>query len=355
MRTTFSMLDGLRGLVAIFVVSHHTPGYWTASLYRCYLAVDVFFLLSGFVIAHSYEAKLASAELSPARFFATRLARLYPMYAISLVVALAISADPGSDDFASAVMGAVLMKPQLDSGFLFPINVVYWSLFFELVANVLYVLVLPWLTDKRLAALVLLGGVSLVAMERSVGTMDIGMLGTPFHLAAGLVRSSFGVLFGILLYRHRHTLSARIPEMLSGWVAVTLVCLVLSTWSIGRFNWVVDAMAVTILFPVCVLAAARNVSTKSFQINRILGAASYPLYLLHLPLATLGLSLIGPLIAAYPDLSGLMLIIVCLLIALITERWLERPVRERLAALVKRPKGFKSLGSAGTIIETSRP
>ena len=73
-------LDGLRGAAAICIVALHTnrlmgdiePPFAA-------LAVDLFFLLSGFVLAHNYSDRFV-AGLSPTRFMVTRWIRLYPMY-----------------------------------------------------------------------------------------------------------------------------------------------------------------------------------------------------------------------------------------------------------------------------------
>ncbi|HET9653111.1 MAG TPA: acyltransferase family protein, partial [Usitatibacter sp.] len=85
--TRYQLLDGLRGILALAVVVHH----FTATSGRreifasSALAVDFFFCLSGFVIAHAYEAQLR-AGMPIASFMARRLRRLYPLYIAGLVL-----------------------------------------------------------------------------------------------------------------------------------------------------------------------------------------------------------------------------------------------------------------------------
>src|ERR1041385_8149717 len=82
----FEALDLLRGLAALAVVAFHVPHIpGTLSLApRGYLAVDLFFALSGFVLAYAYGAELARGG-NIRRFMVQRLIRLYPLYLIALL------------------------------------------------------------------------------------------------------------------------------------------------------------------------------------------------------------------------------------------------------------------------------
>jgi Predicted acyltransferases len=86
MRTTsdkYSTLDGLRGVAAMLVVMYHFPGFFRpVYVENSYLMVDLFFVMSGFVIASAYEEKLSCGNISPLRFMRLRLIRLYPLYAL---------------------------------------------------------------------------------------------------------------------------------------------------------------------------------------------------------------------------------------------------------------------------------
>jgi peptidoglycan/LPS O-acetylase OafA/YrhL len=75
----FHALDGLRGVAAICVVMLHYGAYVSPlSVGSGYLAVDLFFCLSGFVIAYAYRQRLMTS-ISPGRFFVMRFVRIYPL------------------------------------------------------------------------------------------------------------------------------------------------------------------------------------------------------------------------------------------------------------------------------------
>jgi peptidoglycan/LPS O-acetylase OafA/YrhL len=334
MHHKFTSLDGLRGLAALFVLVRHTGEYWSFFPHRSYLAVDLFFLLSGFVIAHSYEARLAAGRLTALQFVGTRLVRLYPMYLLALALALLASPEPTS---VSALAGAMLMLPSLDSEWLFPPNIVFWSLFFELAVNLLYAVLRPRLTHRVLTgSLVVLAG-GLAALSALTGQMDLGWRGELTHLFGGLLRAALGILFGIALYRWREPLWARMPRRLGPVAAIIAVCLLFWSPSAGRWNPVVDVLALLTLLPLCVLAAARSVPAWGAGVMALLGAASYPLYLLHVPLARLGLGWFPELIERHETLSGLVLAATALLLSLWVDRFVDRPVRSRLTQWLQLP------------------
>src|SRR5580693_5691081 len=83
-------LDGLRGVAALDVMAFHGTFGTTFHQYvsRGYLAVDFFFVLSGYVIARAYEARL-EAGWSKREFFRIRAIRLYPMIVIGMALGLA--------------------------------------------------------------------------------------------------------------------------------------------------------------------------------------------------------------------------------------------------------------------------
>ena len=91
----FAALDGMRGIAAILVMIRHTPGFWGSldvKASHSYLAVDLFFILSGFVISHAYGAKLSQGTLSAPRFLLIRWIRLYPLYALAAILSFVVAA-----------------------------------------------------------------------------------------------------------------------------------------------------------------------------------------------------------------------------------------------------------------------
>src|ERR1700761_6040207 len=87
-RRTFETLNAMRGIAAIGVVLFHGRALWHGAVApHGYLAVDIFFMLSGFVIAHAYEERLRLG-LSVAEFAKIRIIRFYPLYALGLTLGI---------------------------------------------------------------------------------------------------------------------------------------------------------------------------------------------------------------------------------------------------------------------------
>ncbi|MDR3505775.1 MAG: acyltransferase family protein [Acidocella sp.] len=144
-KTYFHTLSGLKGLAALMIVGYHISGVFSASIAPLAASgVDLFFLLSGVVIEKSYAQKLR-AGLTPAEFIFSRAIRLYPLYAISiLVMSLAITLAPGqgyflnsssfqvpTQNFGLLVLGSFVGVPVFNTIIMYPLNQPAWSLFLK--------------------------------------------------------------------------------------------------------------------------------------------------------------------------------------------------------------------------------
>ena len=138
-----------------------------------YVAVDVFFVLSGVVICNAYEGKLNSI-LSVANFIRIRLIRLYPLYilgtAISAVtIMLGFGPEKAAHDLILLIGLSALFLPNPVVGspkpHMFPLNFPAWSLFYELVINIFYACVLRFLTNRMLLAIMLFSGAGFDCMR----------------------------------------------------------------------------------------------------------------------------------------------------------------------------------------------
>jgi peptidoglycan/LPS O-acetylase OafA/YrhL len=157
----FHTLDAMRGIAAIAVVIFHVGTVMGLQVCKSgYLAVDFFFVLSGFVLARAYEMTLKS-ELSFWRFIAMRLIRLYPLLALGVlfgaitVVGQIAEHSPTALNSAAASAAFVfnaLMLPAVTSPGLFPFDGPAWSLFFELVINAIFAAIL-YRTNSSLIAI----------------------------------------------------------------------------------------------------------------------------------------------------------------------------------------------------------
>lgn len=165
----YPILDGLRGVAAIMVVFYHIFEAFATSpidqiVNHGYLAVDFFFLLSGFVIAYAYDDRWE--RMSVKDFFRRRLIRLHPMLVMGAVIGGLMFYTQGCEFWQvgtvslGSLLVAVLMNtllipatPRIEVrgiGEMYPLNGPTWSLFFEYIANILYALVLRRLSLPQL-------------------------------------------------------------------------------------------------------------------------------------------------------------------------------------------------------------
>lgn len=297
----FLLLDGLRGVAAVAVILDHVPGGWLGDLLPGrYLAVDFFFVLSGFVLAHAYGRKL-EAGWSPLAFMTARLIRLYPMYLLALAIGLSLAVlgavrgwiGPGWADIATVAAFSLLFLPTPPvTGFgaglgepqLYPANAPAWSLFFELVINFVYALVARFLSWRVLGAILILGAVAVAfTLLRHEGTGGPGWLWS--HIDAGLARVTFDLFAGVAIYRvwERRTLWA-----MPWWLAVIAFIMVIAIPAPGEWRVVFDIAAALVLMPLLVaFACGASVNGAAARVCAIFGLLSYGVYVLHVPLFSL--------------------------------------------------------------------
>ena len=183
----YDLLDGLRGVAALMVIWYHVfEGFAFASnsaietLNHGYLAVDFFFILSGFVIGYAYPHRCGKS-LTMKDFFKRRLIRLHPMVIMGAVLGAITFCIQGSVQWdgthvaISMIMLSLLCTiffiPAMPgvgyevrgNGEMFPLNGPCWSLFFEYIGNILYALFIRRLSNKALTVFVVLLGVALAA------------------------------------------------------------------------------------------------------------------------------------------------------------------------------------------------
>jgi peptidoglycan/LPS O-acetylase OafA/YrhL len=337
----FPLLDGIRGICAALVVIRHTDFMWHYQIGRSYLAVDLFFVLSGFVVTHAYDRRLASGEMSRSQFVITRLIRLYPMYALSItlcaIAALAWSSDAVPWLVAIALASCFLPSHVGGSALIFPLNVSFWSLFFELGANFLYGAIRSAMTSRRLwiAFVVLAAANTLVAYQ--VGKLDTGFTWGGWSIVGGWSRSLFGMCAGWILYRERESLTRRLPRWLlapaAPWLAgAGILVLLVSPATTTSVDWLIDTVVVSELFPLFMLIAARGDAGRAHAACLSLGAASYPIYVLLVPIAAILAHDAEPWISAHAPYSGLAFIAAMFMCALIVERVYDLPIRAWLGA-----------------------
>lgn len=305
----YVILDGLRGVAAIMVVIFHifetfTGGDHTKQIVNHgYLAVDFFFVLSGFVIAYAYDDRWGKMTLSG--FFKRRLIRLHPMIIIgTLVGALtfyfqdtvsfpAIAGTPLWKFLLVMIIGFTLLPVGHSMDIrgwteMHPLNGPAWSLFFEYIGNLLYALLIRKFSNTLLSILVFLAGIALIHLAVSSPNGDIigGWSLDAVQFRIGLTRLLYPFLAGLLLARivkPRHIKRAFL------WSSLLLI-LILTFPRIGSheqvwMNGIYDSFTVILLFPLIVfIGASGDVKGRiSSRICQFLADISFPLYMIHYP------------------------------------------------------------------------
>jgi peptidoglycan/LPS O-acetylase OafA/YrhL len=290
-RERFTVLDGMRGVAALVVITDHVPSLTLMSLLPGrYLAVDFFFALSGFVLAHVYGQRLAGGM--PVRaFMRLRLIRLYPLYLFAaLASALLMFASlakgwihaPWIDVAATMIFGlALLPTPQglAVFGMPFPLNGPSWSLFFELVVNVFYALIAPRLTWRLIAALLAVSGALLIVTAFWFGRLDVGFLWSNF--AGGFPRVAFAFFAGVMVYWLR---GAWLAPALPAWACVLAMVAIFAAPAHGIWRPAFDLAAAMVLFPILIAFAANaRASGRMLAVYAAMGLLSYGIYVLQTP------------------------------------------------------------------------
>lgn len=359
-RRQYGTLDGMRGVAALAVVIVHTPFLMgPISAVSAGLAVDLFFVMSGFIIAHAYEDKLRSGF--PAfQFIILRLIRLYPLYLLGLMIgAIEVFAEIrfGSaqlwtfDHLAAAIGAGLFMAPSTASpqdvatAAIFPLNPPSWSLFFEVLINVAYALSFPYLRTRTLLLIVALAGVALVTLGIVHGDLHFG---SHWHnFAGGLARVTYSFGVGIIIYRAAGSgIQISAPPLL-----ILLACGALFAVAPGPYTGVYEVLCVLVVLPaLVVLGASAEPSGRLRASFNFLGLISYGVYSLHFPLALLAKGVLqkvaGDKVTSLAPWTGLAFLVGLVVICWIVDRIYDAPVRRYLAGLARAHRRPTASGEA---------
>lgn len=313
-KSHYDLLDGLRGVAALMVMWYHVfEGYAFAggttieNFNHGYLAVDFFFILSGFVISYAYDDRW-SKNFTMKEFFKRRLIRLHPMVIMGAVLGAITFCIQGSVQWDGthiatsmimlSLLCTILFIPAMPgagyevrgNGEMFPLNGPCWSLFFEYIGNILYALFIRRLSTKALTVLVVLSGAGLATFAitnvSGYGNIGVGWTLDGINFIGGLLRMLFPFSMGMLLSRNFK------PFKIRGafWICtVILIALFAVPYLEGSepicTNGVYEIFCIIVAFPILVWIGASGSTTdkRSTKICKFLGDISYPLYVIHYP------------------------------------------------------------------------
>lgn len=364
----YEILDGLRGVAAMLVVAFHLfETYSKGAPYQIinhgYLAVDFFFVLSGFVIGYAYDDRWD--KMTTWGFFKRRLVRLQPMLVIGAVIGLLfylfgdqpmfrlIAETPGWKLALVFVLGCFMIpvRPSMDvRGWdeSFPINGPQWTLFFEYIANILYALVFRHLPKWGLAICVAvfafftldftLGwdvlGIAPAYQGRVIGGWSV----TVEQFYVGFTRLLYPFFCGLLISR-----IGKFIKVNGGfWWCSLILAIILVMPRIGApteqgfiFNGIYEAVCILFLFPLLVMmgAGSQIKGVKSIKICKFFGDLSYPLYITHYPLIYMQMAWT----ASHPEapvwqhvMMSVCIFIMAIFLAWATLKLIDEPVRKWL-------------------------
>ena len=313
----YALLDGLRGVAALLVVWYHVfEGFQFAGnkpvidfINHGYLAVDFFFILSGFVVGYAYDSRWGKT-LTLGGFFRRRLIRLQPMVIMGAVIGAVSFLLSGMErwdgthatlwlTFLAFVCGC-LMLPALPgmprevrgNGEMFPLNGPCWSLFFEYVGNIVYALFIRRLSTRLLAVLSFALCCALtwfaVTDQSGYGSIGVGWTVDRTNILGGMLRMLCPFTMGVLMSRLFKPLRQARGAF---WTSAALLLIIFHVpyiYSDGALslNGMFEAACIIAVFPLVVWYAASGKTTDiaSTRICRFLSDISYPLYIVHYPL-----------------------------------------------------------------------
>ena len=325
----YEILDGLRGVAAMLVVAFHLfETYYHMApdqpINHGYLAVDFFFVLSGFVIGYAYDDRWD--RMSTWAFFKRRLIRLHPMVIFGTFFGAIMFYFGSCAEFPLinetpwwmvllVMLWCFTLIPLPNTMDIRgwaetnPLNGPAWTLQWEYIANILYALFIRKMSKVALGVCVAIFAVMTIILclnidvtgflaERNWASYTVvgGWSTTPDQLQVGLTRLLYPFFCGLLVSR-----MGKLIKVKGGfwWCSLMIVVMLCMPWmgigTEGEARWtngLYEAFCILICFPLIVaIGAGSSVKGgKSEAINRFLGEISYPLYITHYPLIYMQMS-----------------------------------------------------------------
>jgi peptidoglycan/LPS O-acetylase OafA/YrhL len=293
----------MRWVLAVLVVAGHIGGFATPE--KAYLAVDFFFILSGFVLTAAYRGR-ADRESFVRDFIVDRIARLYPLHLGTLLLLVGMNLmfwmstgthlEAGwsyKDGLAYTFGLNLLMLQNVGLTTSSSWNAPSWSISVEFIVNIGLAFVVLWMARRRLVWPFLAAAIasSYAVLYVQWGTLEVFYQNTGVVANAGLLRGIGGVSLGMVVFLVFEALKGRVSVPLSFSVATTCCITLLAALSWGGGIAGLDFLTIPLMFAT-VLALALAEHSRPSPDGRIrdaletLGASSYAVYLIHWPILT---------------------------------------------------------------------
>jgi peptidoglycan/LPS O-acetylase OafA/YrhL len=374
----YEVLDGMRGIAAITVMLYHYSKHLDHPIFGgAGTAVDLFFILSGFVISYSYGARLQNG-MSYFEYAMKRLIRIYPMFIIGVILGVPVLYVLARAGLATTPVRSIAgglfynsaFMPDFNSfqvynmgasdgtlGEIFPTNPPAWSLFFEMIASFAFPFLYN-LKQKNLIRIIVVSFLVYVILSLVNALLNYqywfnldGGWGLRNFLN-GFPRVFFGFSFGILL--HSLADDKRLAKLrnLGGrfithpYIVYLLLIVIFAIPKMVKGMYPAFVIAVAAPFLVYIgstLPCKGNVNTK---IARFLGWISFPIYCLHFPIG-LAVFFFAEKSGYSKNFAALVSIGLTFLVSIVVTKLYEEPVRryfsKRLSGVLRPPVQIASL------------
>ncbi|RFU45989.1 acyltransferase [Paraburkholderia sp. DHOC27] len=339
----YHALDGLRGIFAILVMALHffgsSFGWKSFPFGDGYLAVDFFFLLSGFVLCHVYERGLQNGQIPLAQFVSHRLVRMYPLHLLTMLAAGCIDylywgKLPYIDGAMWTGLLNVLLLQTTGLAEAWSWNAASWSISGEFWIGML---VLPIAFQRaRTELLVLAAYAGYFYLYHNIHTLHE----PPYRvlsigISIGILRAASGILLGVAVYRITRALRSTIADpnrfrITAGFLELAILTgLIFVTHSDWRGNVEFAALfSMPFLIYSVSMSQSWMVKLLSTWPMRWLGEISYSVYLIHFPMITLGVYL-GMMKITNPFVRFAIFAPIVLALATLIFNIFERPIYRR--------------------------
>lgn len=352
----YPILDGLRGVAAIIVVTFHlceplAIGNLDKLVNHGYLAVDFFFLLSGFVMGYAYDDRWN--KMTTGSFFKRRIERLQPMVVLGMTMGAIgfyftdstlwplIHTIPVWKMLLVMLIGYTILPVPLSLDIrgweeMHPLNSVGWSLFFEYISNILYAVWIRKWSKTALSILVIIAAIVLAHLAITNGDVSGGWTLNALHMRIGFTRVVYPFFAGLLLSRIMKPAQIKNAFL---WCSL-LIIIVLYMPRIGGaghlwMNGIYESVCIIIVFPLIVYLGASGIIKNQTEnkICKFLGDISYPLYMVHYPLVYFYVAWISnhkgvTIVQVWP--YALLILTGAIVLAYAALKWYDEPVRKWL-------------------------
>ncbi len=367
----FKSLEAFRGLAALFVILFHSL-FTTSTLsyfrINSQIFVDFFFILSGFIISYAYLSRVSKRQVLAKEFFLKRVFRLYPLHLFMLSIWLVYillkhlaftyqigGKDPFETHSVLSFFQHLFLVQSWGTGNIMSWNVPSWSVSVEMMAYTLFfifVIVVSKISNigKLLLSLLFVLLFKFLLYSSSLHLDDFAFL------LNGLSAFFMGIIV-YLLYTYKLTTS--ISVLFANIIEVTLLTSIFLILNSGTSSTLmINGIQVIFAITIYIFAVQeKGIVSKILQhkIFQYLGLLSYSIYMIHAIVVEMTGHIFEyilkvpathddfrkTLILDYADIINFSMIVVIIILAHFTYRYIEQSTREKLNSKLKNPHAVK--------------